>query len=231
MKLQELLSESVSDQRVVVVYGGRFQPFHKGHNSVYQWLCKKFGKENVWIATSNKTNFDEKKGDVSPFTFKEKREIMTALYDIEPGRVVQCKNPAFKPEEIFAKYKGYDITYVAAVGRKDVDRYRESDFFKRLPSDFSTKTAYELDTLADGYAYYVEIPMKEKMSGTEARLALLSDDDHESVFKKYFGRYKQIIDELITAKLRDVKHKPIEPADHVKKEPKEDEKATEHDNA
>ena len=66
MKLIQLL-EKKDDRKLVVVYPGRFQPFHRGHLSAYRWLCKKFGKENVWIATSNKTEFDsEKKINIKP---------------------------------------------------------------------------------------------------------------------------------------------------------------------
>jgi len=46
----------------VVVYSGRFQPFHKGHYATYDHLVKKFGKDSVYIGTSDVT--DNKK---SPF--------------------------------------------------------------------------------------------------------------------------------------------------------------------
>ena len=231
MRLRELF-EGVSDQRVVVVYGGRFQPFHKGHYKAYQWLCKKFGVNNVWIATSNKTNFDPKKGDVSPFTFKEKREIMVALYDIDPARIVQCKNPTFKPTEVFAKYKNVDVTYVSVVGAKDVSRYEENSYFLKLPGGYSDKNAYELDTMEDGHAYYVVAPMTERISGTEARNALMGSEDHDEIFRKYFGRYSSVIDGLVSAKLKDVKlppppkpeeEEPAEEPDDQTEEPKKKE--------
>ena len=55
-------------EKTIVVYSGRFQPFHKGHFATYENLIKKFGKDSVYIATSNKT--DNQK---SPFNFKEKK--------------------------------------------------------------------------------------------------------------------------------------------------------------
>ena len=33
--------------RPVVIYGGKFQPFHKGHYEIYEKLVKEFGKDNV----------------------------------------------------------------------------------------------------------------------------------------------------------------------------------------
>ncbi len=46
-----LLTEAV--KQTVVVYGGRFQPFHAGHYKTYKHLCSVFGAKNVYIATSN----------------------------------------------------------------------------------------------------------------------------------------------------------------------------------
>jgi len=67
----------------VVIYPGRFHPFHKGHKSVYDALVKRFGKNRVYIATSNKVDPPK-----SPFTFDEKRAMM-ALTGVDPSRVVQ----------------------------------------------------------------------------------------------------------------------------------------------
>ena len=37
-------------KRTIVVYAGRFQPFHRGHGEVYKWLKDKFGVS--WQGTS-----------------------------------------------------------------------------------------------------------------------------------------------------------------------------------
>lgn len=203
MKLFQLL-EAGSSGKLVVVYGGRFQPFHKGHYAAYKWLCKKFGKENVWLAASNKTNTDPKGGDVSPFTFKEKKEIMVGLFGIPARRVVECDNPTFKPVEIFQLYKGYQIIYITAVGAKDEGRYHGGDFFKPLPEE-----RRDYKTLDDKVGYYTIIPMTKKISGTEVRKAL--SDPHndeaetEELYHKFFGKYDSTIAQLISAKLKEVK--------------------------
>ena len=49
-----ILTEDI--EKKVVVYAGRFQPFHKGHYLTYMHLVKTFGKNNVYIGTSNKTD-------------------------------------------------------------------------------------------------------------------------------------------------------------------------------
>lgn len=207
----KLLEEAgTGPKKLVVVYGGRFQPFHKGHYECYKWLCKKFGKANVWIATSNKTNFDSKKGDISPFNFKEKKHIITTLYDIEPRRIIKTENPAFKPSEVFEQYRSYRPIYVAAVGRKDQERY-VGNFFHPLPSDLELPDqAAELLALDENAGYYVEVPMRaEGISGTLVREDLLAaaDDDKQrkKLFEQYFGKYDSSIDSLIIARLKDVK--------------------------
>ena len=37
--------------QLVVLYSGRFQPFHLGHGKVFQELQSRFGRDNVWEPT------------------------------------------------------------------------------------------------------------------------------------------------------------------------------------
>ena len=94
--METLIGEQTSNR--VVVYSGRFQPFHKGHFATYQLLTKKFGKENVYIGTTNKTDNIK-----SPFGFKEKKYIITKMFGIPANKIVQIKNP-YAPVEILDKY-------------------------------------------------------------------------------------------------------------------------------
>jgi len=43
----EIIKEENMARQKVVVYAGRFQPFHKGHYKTYEYLVNKFGSENV----------------------------------------------------------------------------------------------------------------------------------------------------------------------------------------
>ena len=43
-------------KKTIVVYSGRFQPFHRGHYASYKKLVSKFGADNVYISTSNDTS-------------------------------------------------------------------------------------------------------------------------------------------------------------------------------
>ena len=99
-----ILTENI--EKKVVVYAGRFQPFHKGHYLTYSHLVKQFGKDNVYIGTSNKTDNIK-----SPFKFKEKKMIMMKMFGVPSSKIVQIKNP-YAPKEIIGKFdKNKNIYY------------------------------------------------------------------------------------------------------------------------
>ena len=80
-------SKKISKKDTVVLYSGRFQPFHKGHYEVYSFLKRRY--DNVFIVTTNTSSKDKKR---YPFNFYEKINIMTNLgkvniHDIYPQPV------------------------------------------------------------------------------------------------------------------------------------------------
>ena len=111
--VESILGEAESVDNIVVVYAGRFQPFHKGHYATYSHLVKKFGKKNVYIGTSNKT--DNKK---SPFNFKEKVMIMNTMFGVPKNQIVQVKKP-YVPTEVLNKVDKDTTAFVTVVGKKD----------------------------------------------------------------------------------------------------------------
>ena len=119
-----------SEKKKVVVYSGRFQPFHKNHFDTYKFLVDKFGEDNVFIGTSDKT--DDKK---SPFKFKEKHKIITSMFPIPKDKVLQIKSP-YGPKEILSKFPE-DSIFVSAVGEKDADRLTKGKYFE----DYSEKAS------------------------------------------------------------------------------------------
>ena len=108
--VEQILLEESKIKKVVVVYVGRFQPMHQGHYKTFAHLQKKFGKGNVYVGTSNKTE----KGR-SPFNFREKKKIMTTMFSIPSNRVVQVKNP-YAPTEILKKFDKETTAFVTVVG-------------------------------------------------------------------------------------------------------------------
>ena len=77
----------------LVVYPGRFHPFHRGHLASYEYLTKKYGPENVYVATS-----DVQVPVTSPFSYSDKVAMMTKL-GIPASHIVQVKNP-YQAQEI-----------------------------------------------------------------------------------------------------------------------------------
>ena len=71
----------------LVIYPGRFHPFHRGHLASYEYLAQKYGAENVYIATS-----DLQDPGTSPFSYSDKIAMMTKL-GIPASHIVQVRNP------------------------------------------------------------------------------------------------------------------------------------------
>ena len=173
-------------KKAVVVYSGRFQPFHKGHYAAYQKLVSKFGANNVYIGTSDKTD-----GGKSPFNFKEKVVIMGKMFGIPPSKIVKVSNP-YAPKEILAKYDGKTTAYIAAVGEKDASRLA-GKYFK----PYKGKTGYGYEEI--GYTYIIPSD-PNPISGTDVR-KWLSSDNAEKLFLKAYPKFDKEIYKMITNKL------------------------------
>jgi hypothetical protein len=195
--VNEILVESGETKRIIAVYAGRFQPFHAGHFSVYKLLVDKFGKNNVYIGTSNKVEKPK-----SPFSFKEKHKIITTMFPIPSNKVVQVKNP-FSPVEILNKFDPETTAYVTAFGEKDAGRLGGRYFKQYNPK------AELLGYKEQGY--FVTAPVFQmkvgdtNVSGTAVRTVLGGNVDEEpkkKLFKHiYQGKFNQGVFDLITGKL------------------------------
>jgi hypothetical protein len=121
--------------RTVVIYPGRFHPFHRGHKASYDYLVKRYGADNVFVVSSNKQDTDK-----SPFSFADKMAMMTKL-GIPAGRIAQVANP-YQAREITKEIDNKDNTVlIFAVSEKDMSG-PEARF------DFKPK--------ADGSAGYIQ---------------------------------------------------------------------------
>ncbi len=179
--------------KVVVVYSGRFQPFHKGHYATYDHLVKKFGKDNVYIGTSNTT--DSKK---SPFNFKEKKVIMTTMFGIPSNKIVNIRNP-YAPEEILNKFDSDTTGFITVVGEKDSSRL-SGKYFKAYKG--KVDTGY----LDRGYVYAAPA-QPNPISGTDVRYWLSAGNaaDRKKGFIKAYPKFDDQVFKLITLKLKSLK--------------------------
>ena len=176
-------------EKTIVVYSGRFQPFHKGHFATYENLIKKFGKDSVYIATSNKT--DNQK---SPFNFKEKKLIMQKMFGIPSNKIVEVRNP-YAPMEVLANYPEETTGFITVVGEKDE---------MRLSGKYFTpyKGKVEVGYRDKGYVY-ASPAQSNPISGTDVRKWLGSGEteEREKLFIKVYPKFDEKIFKLITLKL------------------------------
>ena len=191
--VESILTEADSVDKKIVVYAGRFQPFHKGHYATYSHLVKKFGKDNVYIGTSNKTDNDK-----SPFNFKEKVMIMTTMFGIPKNQIVEVKNP-YVPTEVLKKFNKDKTAFITVVGKKDASR---------LGGKFFTPYKDNLDF--EGYEdrgyVYIAPEGGGGVSGTEVRKGLSSGSEEDK--KKFFStraypKFNQKIFDFITNTLNE----------------------------
>jgi cytidyltransferase-like protein len=177
--VEELLKESENITDYVVVYSGRFQPFHKGHYATYEHLVKKFGKNNVFIGTSDKT--DNQK---SPFNFREKKIIMTKMFGIPSNKIVQVKNP-YAPLEILKNYDENTTALITVVGEKDEQRLGGKYF---TPYNGNVDAGY----MDKGYVY-TSPAQTNPISGTDVRKWLGSGETEErtKLFTKVYPKFDQ----------------------------------------
>ena len=196
-------------KRTIAVFAGRFQPFHAGHYSVYQELVKRFGKDNVYIASSDVTD------DVrSPFKFSEKQEIITSMFDVPKDHVVQVKNP-YQPVEVL-KGAGKDTAYVTAVSQKDAERLAKGGkYFKNYDkTPKGTHKNYEEE------GYYIVAPEMQlkvnggNISGTQLRATFgnefLSDSEKRDIFMQVYGKFNKDIYNKIVKKTTKAEEAKVE---------------------
>ena len=191
--IETILGEAAQMDKVVVVYSGRFQPFHKGHYATYDNLVRKFGKDSVYIGTSNVT--DSKK---SPFNFKEKKAIMMQMFGIPSSKIVNIKNP-YAPEEILNKYDSDTTGLIVVVGEKDENRLSGKYF---TPYKGKVEQGY----LDKGYVY-ASPATANPISGTDVRywLSAGSSEERKKNFTKAYPKFDSQIFKLITLKLKGLK--------------------------
>jgi hypothetical protein len=103
----------------LVIYPGRFHPFHLGHKASYDWLTQKFGENSVYVASSGKQEVE-----TSPFEYADKVKMATKL-GIPAGRIKKVKNPyqATEITKALSDEEKANTVLVFAVSAKDAQRF------------------------------------------------------------------------------------------------------------
>ena len=124
MRLFDLVENE--NKNLVVIYPGRFHPFHIGHGKVFKYLKQNYKGAQVFIASSGKTDTHK-----SPFTFDEKKKMMM-LAGVDPNAVVQTKVP-YVATEITDRFDPDTTVVVYAVSEKDMAEDPRFDFPQNGP--------------------------------------------------------------------------------------------------
>jgi cytidyltransferase-like protein len=195
--------------KVLAVYPGRFQPFHKGHAQVYQWLKNKFG--SAVIATSDKVEAPK-----SPFNFAEKKKMMS-LAGVPSSDIKQVTNP-YIAREILKDYDPKTTVLVFAVSQKDMEEdprfsfkptksgkpgylqpYKGNEKKLKPFGDQSMPTGYVVVTPT----FTFDVLGKPATSASELRKQFVSLDDkkQKEFIKDLFGKYDASVHKLMKTKI------------------------------
>ena len=196
--------------QLLVIFPGRFSPWHKGHHAVYDYLVGKFGRNNVVLATSNKVD-----GDKSPFSFNEK-SLMMQLTGVSQDRIIEATSP-YKLDDIISggnlQLDKANTVVIFAVSKKDMD---EDPRFASWTKKNGEKTYFQpLDDIkdtvgADVHAYIMTVPTyKFRLLGnrinsaSEIRQMYIDADEktRQELIKQLFGVYAQEAEQIMNDKL------------------------------
>jgi len=176
-----LLDEAKAKGKVIVVYGGGFQPFHAGHLSSYTQAKAKFHTPDFYVASSNDTK-------VRPIPFKDK-EFLAQQAGVTDD-FVQVVQP-INPEEIMKKYNENKDVLILVRSERDPMKYTKKD---GSPAYYQPFVSIDKCESFETHAYIFvtkkhdfKVNGKEAFSGSQVR-KMYSDAESE-------GRDK-IIDDL-----------------------------------
>ena len=193
---------------VIVIYPGRFHPFHKGHKGVFDLLNSKF--KNVYIATSDKVEPGR-----SPFNFEEKVQIMGML-GVQPNNVLKVKQ-TYNGNEYMSRFNNsYGLIF--AVSEKDMDDDPRFNFpasgmnLKKNGEPAYLQKFTDLNKIEDmtKHGYIMTVPTTtfkvgghDVNSASQIRSLLGSDniDDAKQAFVDLYDKYNETVFNLIHNKL------------------------------
>lgn len=194
------------NKQVLVIYPGRFQPFHKGHAQVFNHLTKQYGASNVFICTSDKVEPPR-----SPFNFAEKTK-MIGLTGIDTSRVIQSTQP-YRAMEIVGHYDKQNTILLFAVSEKDMAEDPRFSFAPKKdgsPSYFQPfKALSQCESLAS-HAYMITVPTftftvlgQPAQSATQirAQYAQADEETRKMIINDLFGNYSDEVFAIMNTKL------------------------------
>jgi len=191
-----LLDEAKAKGKVIVVYGGGFQPFHAGHLSSYTQAKQKFHTPDFYVASSNDTK-------VRPIPFKDK-EFLAQQAGVTDD-FVQVVQP-INPEEIMKKYNEKKDVLILVRSERDPMKYTKKD---GSPAYYQPFVSIDKCESFETHAYIFvtkkhdfKVNGKEAFSGSQVR-KMYSDADSEGRDKIISDLYPKAKNKAKVKKLLD----------------------------
>lgn len=191
-----LLDEAKAKGKVIVVYGGGFQPFHAGHLSSYAQAKSKFHTPDFYVASSNDTK-------VRPIPFKDK-EFLAQQAGVTDD-FVQTVSP-INPEEIMKKYDEKKDVLILIRSERDPMKYTKKD---GSPAYYQPFVSIDKCESFETHAYIFvtkkhdfKVNGKEAFSGSQVR-KMYSDADSEGRDKIISDLYPKAKNKAKVKKLLD----------------------------
>ena len=199
----------------LVIFPGRFHPFHLGHKASYDYLVNKYGADAVYVATS-----DKQAPVTSPFSYSDKVAMMTKL-GIPASHVVKVQNP-YRATEItdnLSPEQRADTALIFAVSTKDAERFNFKPKKDGSPSYMQPLPASLKKLRPMTKAAYIDITptVNFKVRGQDANSATVvrqlfidgNDSDRDQIITDLYG--------APDSSLRDMFKKQLGITDHVVK--------------
>jgi hypothetical protein len=194
--------------RTVVIYPGRFHPFHRGHKASYDFLTKRYGADNVFVVSSDKQDTDK-----SPFSFSDKMDMMTKL-GIPPGRIAQVANP-YQAQEITKEIDDKDNTVlIFAVSEKDMSgpearfdfqpkKDGSASYIQPIPADGRLKPMSQHAYVAVTPTVNFQVRGADANSASEIRKEYIAgnDADRKQIIADLYGEMDAGIKDIFDRKL------------------------------
>jgi len=209
-----LTESKLQPKRTIVIYPGRFQPFHKGHMAAYKYLIDKFGQDNVNIFTSDITK------DESPLNFEERKKIMN--FAGVPNQYIWYAAEPYDPKTVITNIKNIDpqtTTLVYAISTKDMIENPRFSFKPNQDDTPSYMQPYK-DTFEpmNKHCYVLTYPKvdftimdKEFDSSKQIRdyYPTLDNEQQRLFIRDLYGRYSKDIQKLMNKKSSTISIKEI----------------------
>lgn len=182
--------ELPKQEKAIAVLPGKFQPFESSHYVSYLQLVKEFGKDRTFIATSNKQDAAGK----SPFTFDQKKKIMTKMFGIPEESIIEVQNP-YKPVELTKEFSE-NTPIVFAVSENDATRMGKNYFKPYVKEEY--KSGYR----QTGYVWIKPmIENKKTLSGAQIRHIFgnkqYSERAKQEIFSKLYRSFDSEVFEML----------------------------------